>query len=192
MWIFNRIVVSLIFLGLVVLGVYGVLYSFDLFGYRFSNLAESLRLPSVYSEIENLVGSTEGGELGAAPIAVLVAVAIVGLILLVMELKPARPRFVRMGQGTTATRKVIESEVVSAAKGAPGVLQSTARVKARRRPGAKIKLKAGVRRGEDRGGTRSEIQDRVRQQLERRGVPTGRLKVKVEEVNPREASSRVR
>ncbi len=42
MRVFNRIVVILLLVGLIALGAYTVVYSFELFGYQLSNLPSAL------------------------------------------------------------------------------------------------------------------------------------------------------
>ena len=79
----------------------------------------------------------------------LVCLAILGLIWFIAELKPSAPRRVRMGSGTYVTRSVVEDEVSRSPSRYPDVLGSSARVKARRRPGAQVDLEARVQAGRD-------------------------------------------
>ncbi len=187
MRVFNRIVVILLLAGLVALGVFVALYGFGLFGYRPASL--SGLLDSFRSGLVSFVSGVESGS--AAIIAVLVAVAILGLILLVLELKPGRPRRVRMGKGTYVPRDAVKTKVTEAAGQTTGMLGSSAKVKAKRRPGAKVKLKASVRRGEDPKAMKSSLQDAVRRHLDQSGVPLGKLKIKVNEADPRQTKTRV-
>lgn len=188
MRVFNRIVVVLLLAGLVALGVFTALYGFGLFGYRLGSLSGAL--DSINSGLQGFVGGVESGS--AVIVAVLVAIAVTGLILLVMELGPTRPRHVRLGKGMHLTRGAVRDEVTEAAARTPGVLGSSAKVKTRRKPGAKVKLAASVRRGEETGTVKSNLQENVRQHLSRRGVPTSKLKVKVNESDPRQSTARAR
>lgn len=96
---FNRIVVSLLFAGLVALGVFAVLYSFGLFGYSLTSLSQ-------------ILGGTVSGIEGLAA-AVLAAVALAGVILLIAELRPPRPRKVRLREKETyMTRRAARGERV--------------------------------------------------------------------------------
>jgi hypothetical protein len=190
--IFNRIVVILLLAGLFVLGVYAVVYSFDLFGYRLQDLPAALGLPGIYGGIQNFVQAVESGIPPIFAIAVLALIALLGLILLIAELKPPAPRRVRLDKNTYITRAAVEDEVVDAAEGTPEVLGSSARVKARRGPGAKVDVRADVRRGEDTTSVQSAVQNSVRERLSMVGVPVNSLKVRPIPADPRETKTRVK
>ncbi len=192
MRIFNRIVIILLLAGLFVLGVFTVLYSFDLAGYRLADLPRTLRLDDFYSGLRGFVGDVERGNLNALDIATLVVIALLGLVLLVLELKPPAPRRVRMQQGTYITREAVEDEAIAAAEQNPEVLESNANAEARRRTGAKVNIEASVRRGENVRNTQSGVRDRVQQHLDRVGIPVSNLKVKLVESDPRETRARVK
>ncbi|ABG05876.1 hypothetical protein Rxyl_2966 [Rubrobacter xylanophilus DSM 9941] len=192
MRVFNRVVVTLLLVGLFVLGLVLLVYSAPWFGYRISELPEVLRLPSLYGGLEGLVSAAEAGRLSPLAIAALVLVALVGLILLLAELKPSRPRRVRMERGTYIARPAVAAEVAAAAESVRAVLGSSVKVKARRRPGALVRLEAHVRRGEELGPVREEIQRSVRERLARRGIPLGRLRLKLVESDPRQTRTRVK
>ncbi len=185
MRVFNRIVVILLLAGLFVLGVFGIVYSFNLFGYQFSQLPQLLNLQTIYSGAQEVVSDTENGTLTDLTFFILVGVALLGLILLILELKPRTPRRVRMEKGTYVTRGAVKDQVLVAADQASETLDSTARVKARRSPGAKIKLKSNIRRGENASNARSSIRNQVTDYLGRVGIPVGRIKVKTSEADPR-------
>lgn len=185
MRIFNRVVVTLLLAGLFVLGIFGIVYSFNLFGYQFSRLPQVLNLQNIYDGVREVVSDTENGTLTDLTFFILVGVALAGVILLVLELKPRTPRRVRMEKGTYITRGAVKEQVLLAAGQLPETLGSTARVKARRRPGAKVKLKSSIRRGEDASSIRSNIQTQVADYLGRVGIPVGRVKVKTSETDPR-------
>lgn len=189
---FNRIVLILIFAGLFVLGVYTVAYSFNLFGYSLGDLPRALGLSGFYSGLQTFVGNVESGNPSVLAVIVLAAIAVVGLILFIVELKPPTPRRVRMQRGTYVTRGAVADEVVAAAERTPDVLGTSARVKARRRPGAQVNLEARVRRGEDTGTIQSNLRRLVREHLAQRGVPVSKLDVKLIEADPRETKTRVR
>jgi Family of unknown function (DUF6286) len=191
MRVFNRIVMILLFAGLFVLGVYTVVYSFNLFGYRLEDLPRALGLSGFYRGLETFVSDVENGSLSVLTVILLVAIAVLGLILLVAELKPSAPRRVRMSSGTYVTRGVVADEVVAAAERTPGVLGTSARVKARRRPGAQVGLEARVRRGDDTSTIQSELRRTVRERLGKRGVPVSKLNLKLIETDPRRTRTRV-
>jgi hypothetical protein len=188
MRVFNRLIVVLLLAGLVALGAYTALYGFGLFGYQLANLSGVWE--SFKRALQGIVGGVQSG--APAIVAILVVVAFVGLTLLVLELKPRRPRRVRLGKGTYLTRGVLEGEVARAAMRTPGVLDSSVKVKARRRPGAKVKLAADVRRGEATGTVKSNLEENLRQHLTQNGVPSSGLKVQVNEADPRQSRARVR
>lgn len=97
-----------------------------------------------------------------------------------------------MQRGAYITRSTVKDEATMAAMQNPEVLESNADVKAQRRPGAKVNIKASVRRGENVRNIRSGVQDRVQQRLGQMGIPVGNLKVKIIESDPRETRARVR
>jgi hypothetical protein len=189
--VFNRIVMILLFAGLFVLGVYTVVYSFNLFGYRLEDLPRALGLSGFYRGLETFVSNVENGSLSVLTVILLVALAVLGLILLIAELKPSAPRRVRMSSGTYVTRGAVADEVVAGAERTPGVLGTSARVKSRRRPGAQVDLEARVRRGDDTSAIQSELRRTVRERLGKRGVPVSKLNVKLIETDPRRTRTRV-
>jgi hypothetical protein len=189
MRVFNRIIMILLLAGLFVLGVYAVVYGFNLFGYSLGDLANPIS--SFGSGVENFVGSVESGNVPPLTVLMLVLIAILGLILLIYELKPPAPRRVRMQKGTYITRDVVKREVESAADRVLGVLGSSARVKARRKPGAQVDLEARVRRGEDTSAIGSQLRSSVQERLATRGIPVNKINVKLAEVDPRQAGTRV-
>jgi Family of unknown function (DUF6286) len=189
--VFNRIVTILILAGLFVLGVYTVVYSFNLFGYRLEDVPRAIGLSGLYRGLETFVGNVEDGNLSVLTVIVLVAVAVLGLVLLIAELKPPAPRRVRMHSGTYVSRGAVADEVVEAAERTPGVLGTSARVKARRSPGAQVDLEARVRRGDDTGTIQSELRRSVRERLAQRGVPVSKLNVRLVEADPRQTKTRV-
>ena len=191
MRVFNRIVMILLFAGLFVLGVYMVVYSLNLFGYRLEDIPRALGLSGLYRNLETFVQNVENGSLSVLSVILLVAVAVLGLILLIAELKPPAPRRVRMHSGTYITRGAVADEVVEAAERTPGVLGTSARVKAKRRPGAQVDLEARVRRGEDTSAIQSELRRSVRERLAQRGVPVSKLNVRLREADPRQTKTRV-
>ncbi|MCA3748041.1 MAG: hypothetical protein IN808_02750 [Rubrobacter sp.] len=192
MRVFNRVVVTLLLAGLFALGLLLLVYSVPWFGYRISELPEVLWLQPLYGGLESLVSAAEAGRLSAPAVAALVLVALAGLILLVAELKPSRPRRVRMERGTYIARPVVAAEVAAAAESVRAVLGSSVKVKARRRPGALVRLEAHVRRGEDTGPLREEIRRAVQDRLARRGIPLGKLRLKLVESDPRQTRTRVK
>ena len=190
--VFNRIVIILLFAGLFVLGVFTVLYSFDVAGYRLAELPNTLKLNDLYEGSRGFFRDVERGDLDVLDIATLVIIALLGLVLLILELKPPAPRRVLMQRGAYITRSTVKDEATAAAMQNTEVLESNADVKAQRRPGAKVNIKASVRRGENVQNIRSEVQDRVQQHLGRMGIPVGNLKVRIIESDPRETRARVR
>ena len=191
MRVFNRIVMILLFAGLFVLGVYTVVYSLNLFGYRLEDLPRALGLSGFYRGLETFVSNVENGSLSVLTVILLVSIAVLGLILLIAELKPPAPRRVRMSSGTYVTRGAVADEAVAAAERTQGVLGTAARVKARRRPGAQVDIEARVRRGDDTSAIQSELRRSVRERLDQRGVPVSKLNVKLSEADPRRARTRV-
>jgi hypothetical protein len=191
MRVFNRIVLILLFAGLFVLGVYTVVYSFDLFGYNLEDLPRALGISGFYRSLETFVANVESGNLSVLTVVTLVVIALLGLILLIAELKPPAPRRVRVQRGIYVTRGAVADEVVVAAERTPGVLGASARVKARRRPGAQVNLEARVRRGDDASAIQSNLRRLVREHLTQRGVPVSKLNVRLVESDPRQTKTRV-
>jgi hypothetical protein len=192
MRLFNRIVMIVLLAGLFVLGLYTVAYSLSLFGYSLDNLPRTLGVSGIYSGLEGFVRGVESGSLSFLAVFILVAIAVLGLVLLIAELKPQAPRRVRMRSGTYITRRAVADEVVAAAGQTPGVLGTSSRVKAKRRPGAQIDLEARVRRGDDANTIRSNLRRSVQEHLAARGVPVSKLNVRLVEADPRETRTRVR
>ena len=185
--VFNRIVMTLLFAGLFVLGVYMVVYSFDLFGRSLT----SLPISDFSSGLQDFVTRVEDGNLSAVTIIILVLLAVLGLIWFISELKPSAPKRVRMGNGTYVTRGVVEEEISTVAEQVPDVLGSSVGVKARRSPGARVDLEARVRQGEDLETIRSDLRSTVQQHLSERGLPVSKLNVKLVEADPRQTKTRV-
>lgn len=186
MRIFNRLVVVLLLAGLALLGFFAVIYSFDLFGYVLADLP----VGPIGGGVSGFVDGVESGP-GVGTIAVLALLALLGLILLVLELKPPTPRRVRMQKGTYTTRGVVEREINAATESTPNVLGSSTKVKAQRKPGAKVKLDANVRRGEDQQQVQSDLRQRIQDRLSRNGVPVSKLKIRLLESDPRQTKTRV-
>jgi hypothetical protein len=187
MSVFNRIVMTLLLAGLFVLGVYMVVYSFDLFGRSLT----SLPISDFSDSLQDFVTRVESGNLSAVTIITLVLLAVLGLIWFIAELRPSAPRRVRMGNGTYVTRGVVEEEVSTVAEQVPDVLGSSVGVRARRSPGARVDLEARVRRGEDLETIRSGLRTKVQEHLSERGVPVSKLNVKLVEADPRQTKTRV-
>lgn len=192
MRIFNRIIVILLLAGLVALGIATVFYAFDLAGYRLANVPRALGLDGFTQSLSRFVGNVESGNLNPLDYLVLGAIALLGLILLILELKPPTPRRVSMQRGTYITRSAVKDEVANATDRNPEVLQSDVDVEAQRKPGAKVDVTARVRRGEDTNRLQSEVRDSVQQHLGRVGVPVSNLKVRIAESDPRQTHTRVK
>ena len=192
MRVFNRIMVILLLVGLLLLGAYAIVYAFGLFGYRLSDLPQNLGLPGIFAGVESFVRAVESGTPPIFEIVVLALVALLGLLLLILELKPRTPRRVRIDKGTYISRGVVEDEVVEAAESTPDVLGSSATVTPRRGPGAKVELRADVRRGEDTGDISSAVKQKVTERMQKIGIPLSRLKVTPVAADPRETKTRVR
>lgn len=187
MRIFNRIVMILLLAGLFVLGIYMIVYGLELFGRSLGSLPFS----GISDGVRGFVTDVENGNLGVIPLIILVLLAFLGLFLLIAELMPPAPSRVRMGNGTYATRRVVEDEVSSVADEVPGVLGSSVRAKAQRRPGAVVDVEGRVRHGEDVGSIRSNLRSTVQEYLSRRGLPVSKLNVKLTEADPRQTKTRV-
>lgn len=192
MRIFNKIVVVLLLAGLAALGLSLLVYAFNVEPYRLEDLPQALGLNSFYENLRGYVGAVEQGALDALEVATLVLIALLGLVLLVLEFKPPTPRKVRMHQGTYVTRGVVENEVNTAVEQEHEVLQSNVSVKAQRKPGAKVDVRASVRAGEDARSVQSEVRDHVQQHMAQTGIPVSNLKVQVAESDPRETKTRVK
>lgn len=185
MRIFNRIMVTLLLAGLFVLGISAIVYAFNLFGYKFSNLPTLLSLQTIYSGVQEVVSDTENGTLTDLTFFILVGVALLGLLLLILEFKPRTLRRVKMQKDTYVTRKAVKEQVLTAARQSSEALDSSAKIKARRSTGAKVKLKSNVRRGENESNARSSIKSQVSDYLGMVGIPVARVKVKTSEADPR-------
>ena len=192
MRIFNRIVVILLLAGLVYLGIATVVYIFELGPYQFEDLPNALGFGGLYEGLNGYVSNIESGNVDALDVIVLSAIALLGLILLILELKPPTPRRVRMQRGTYITRRAVEREVSPVVEEEPEVLQSNVKVKAQRRPGAKVEVDASIRPGEDARSVQSEVQSRVQQHMAETGVPVSDLRVQANESDPRQTKTRVK
>ena len=189
MRIFNRIVMILLLAGLFVLGLYAAVYAFDLFNTSLQSLLGPIK--SAGSRTQGFLGRVGEGGISPLAIAVLVLVALLGLILLIFELKPPSPRRVRMDKGTYVTRGVVEQEISNATDGVKDVLGTSVKAKAKRRPGAQVDLEAKVRRGEDTGAIQRNLRRAVQDYLGRRGLPVSKLNVNLVEADPRQTKTRV-
>ena len=177
----------LLFAGLFVLGVYTVVYAFDLFDYKLA----SLPISDFANGLADFVKNVEKGTLSVLTVTVLVLVAVLGLLWFIAELMPTAPRRVRMGSGTYVTRGVVEEEVSTVAEQVTDVLGSSVSVKAKRSPGAQVDLEARVRRGEDLKTINSDLRSTVQEHLSQRGLPVSRLKIRLVEADPRQTKARV-
>ena len=189
MRIFNRIVVILLLAGLFVLGVYAIAYAFNLFGNNLSSLLNPIK--SFGSGAQNFMRGVESGNLPALTILLLVLIALLGLILFFLELKPAAPRRVRMEKVTYATRGVVQEEVTKAVERSPDVLGHSVRARAQRRSGAQVDVEARVRRGEDTSTIERSLRRQVQEHMGARGLPVSKLNVKTIEADPRQTRTRV-
>jgi hypothetical protein len=97
-----------------------------------------------------------------------------------------------MQRGTYITRNAVRDEATRATEQEHEVLQSNVKVKAQRRPGAKVGITASVREREGTRGLQSEVRDRVQQHLGQRGIPVSNLKVRIAGSDPRETKTRVK
>ena len=192
MKIFNRIIVILLLAGIVALGVTVVFYIFDVSDYHLEDLSRALGLNGLYDGVNSFVQRAESRSLDVLDIVVLALVALLGLVLLILEFKPPSPRRVRMQQGTYVTRKAVEDEVNAAVEGSHEVLQSNVKVKAQRRPGARVNVTANVRPGENARSVQSDVRDRIQRRLDQVGIPVGNLNVQVRESDPRQTKTRVK
>jgi hypothetical protein len=189
MRIFNRIVMILLLAGLFVLGVYAVVYAFDLFGKSLSGLLQPIKAAG--SGVQGFMGRVQQGGISPLAILALIGLALLGLVLLILELKPAVPRRVRMDKGTFLSRGVVQEEVSKAAEQSPDVLGHSVRATAKRRPGAQVDLEARVRRGEDTNAIQRNLRRLVQERLGSRGIPVSKLNVKTVEADPRQTKTRV-
>jgi uncharacterized alkaline shock family protein YloU len=192
MRIFNRIVSILLLAGLSYLGLTTVVHVFEIGSYQLQDLSNELGLIGFYEGLNNYVDNIENGNVGVLDVIVLGAIALLGLVLLILELKPPTPRRVRMQRGTYIMRSAVENEVSPVVEQEYEVLQSNVKVKAQRRPGAKVDVRASVRPGENTRGIQSEVQNKVQQHLAEAGIPIGNLKVQAVESDPRETKTRVK
>ena len=192
MRIFNRIVMILLLAGLVYLGVATVVYIFELGPYQLEDLSNALGFGGLYEGLNGYVGNIESGNIDALDVIVLSAITLLGLVLFILELKPPTPRRVRMQRGTYITRRVVEREVSPVVEQKPEVLQSNVKVKAQRRPGAKVEVRASIRPGEDARSVQSEVQSRVQEHMAETGVPIRNLRVRANESDPRQTKTRVK
>jgi len=192
MRIFNRIVMILLLAGLVYLGIVTIVYIFELGPYQLADLPNTLGFSGLYEGLNGYLGNIESGNVDALDVIVLSAIALLGMVLLILELKPPTPRRVRMQRGTYITRSAVEKEVSPVVEQEPEVLQSNVKVKAQRKTGAKVEVGASVRPGEDARSVQSEVQSRVQQHMAETGIPVSNLKVQVNESDPRQTETRVK
>lgn len=192
MRIFNKIVVVLLLAGLTALGLFAIVYASNIAPYRLEDLPQALRLNALFGGLRGYVESVENGSLNVLAITTLVLIALLGLILLILEFKPPIPRKVRMQRGTYVTRGVVEKEANAAVEQEHEVLQSNVSVKAQRKPGAKVDIRAGIRPGENARSIQSEVKNRVQQHMGQTGIPVSNLKVRVNESDPRQTETRVK
>lgn len=192
MRVFNRLVVLLILVVLFAASIYGVVYSFGLLGRSLQDFPSTIGLTDAYQQVQSFISNVEDGNVQELGIAIMVGVVILGLILLILELKPPRPRLVQIERNAYITRSSVQGEVNRAAEDIPEVLESSTKVKARRRPGAKVNLNASVRRGEDVNQLSSSIREQITQRLSERGVPVNSMKLNLKQTDPQGTRARVK
>jgi uncharacterized alkaline shock family protein YloU len=184
--------VILLLAGLVYLGIATIVYIFELGPYQLADLPNTLGFSALYEGLNGYLGNIESGNVDALDVIVLSAIALLGLVLLILELNPPTPQRVRMQRGTYITRRAVEREVSPVVEQEPEVLQSNVKVKAQRKSGAKVQVRAGIRPGEDARSVQSEVQSRVQQHMAETGIPVSNLKVRVNESDPRQTNTRVK
>ena len=187
MRIFNRIVLILLLAAIIAAGIFAVLYGFSLGGFNL----DSIKINGVTSALPGF----EQGVQNADPLilAALVAVAVVGLILLIAELKPPAPRRVKLGNGCFVSRGAVEQAAEGMALEEEGVLDARARAKPRRVRRAKLSLQVKARYGEDTRKLEESLRRRLQSGLgEEAGLPVGKPRLSVEAVEPWKAKRRVR
>lgn len=192
MKVFNRIVVILILAGLFSLSLFIMFSAFDFGGYLLADLPNVLGFAIIQEAIASFVANLESGSTNIFVIATMGLLALVGLVLFIIELIPSSPRKVKMQQGTYVTRRAVEAAATEAVEQNPNVLHSNIKVKARRKSGAKVKIRASVEEGEDARNARSEVQEGVQRHMDEVGIPVGRLKVRIDESAPSTSKTRVR
>lgn len=192
MKVFNRIVVILILAGLFSLSLFVMFSAFDFGGYLLADIPNVLAFAVIQEALANSVASLESGSLNIFAIGALGLIALVGLVLFLVELIPSAPRRVRMQQGTYVTRRAVENEAAEAVEKNPDVFQSNIKVKARRRTGAKVKIRASVQEGEDARSAQSEVQEGVQRRMDEAEIPIGSLKVRINESARGRTKTRVR
>lgn len=182
MRVFNRIVVTLLLVGLLVLGVYGVIYSFGISGYSLSNLEQRLGVTNILSSAGSFFEGLGQSTPSTNTIAILAAIAVLGLILLILELKPRRPRKVlTRSKGVYMTKTAVRSAVKTAAENTSEILSAKVKAKTRRGSGAKAKVDANIRPGEDQSGAKRSVREQMDSELSERGVPVKKFKFKLKE-----------
>ena len=198
MRIFNRILMALVFAALTAAGAFLFVYSFGLFGYSLSGLPlrGNLSGTAFYSGLEAFVRDVDGQSLTVLETVVLVVIALIGLALLIAELKPPRPRYLSVGDGLYTTRSTLEEEILQCVDEDRRILESSARVKPLRRGRARIRVEARMRRGEgDRSEVRRALTQAVHERIRDLGYPqkiAKKVKVDVGETDPRSVRRRVR
>lgn len=181
----------LIFAALCAAGVFGVLFSLDLAGYKLADLSQQIGLSGIVSSIEGFVGSVEAGSpaLGAA----LAAAAIPGLVLLFLELKPGKPSRVRLDENVYMGKRALKREAESSAASDEDVLKANAKVKVSRSRKGKVKIKARSRPGENSKSIKQRLSGRLRRELgQEAGLPVGSPKIKLSEGDAKSPEARVR
>lgn len=198
MRIFNRVLMALVFAALTFCGAFLFIYCFGLFGYNLSEipLKGPLSGTPFYSGLKAFVRDVGGQSPTVLETVVLVVIALIGLLLLFAELKPPRPRYLRVGQGLYTSRSALEDELVEAVEEDGRVLESSASVKPRRGGGAKVKVEAKMREG---AANPTELKNtlgrKVREKIRALGYPqkvANGVKIDLKETDPRSVRRRVR
>ena len=185
MRVFNRIFMILLLAGLFVLGVYTVVYAFDLFDYRLGSLpiSDISRVSGLRSRRGGRQPLRNNGNHSGF-------LAAIGLLWFIVELRQLPPGACAWGAAPTSPATWRGGDL-DAAEQVPDVLGSSVGVKARRSPGARVDLEARVRRGEDLGSIKSGVQSTVEGYLSEKGLPVSKLNVRLVEADPRQTKTRV-
>ena len=193
MRLLNRIILVIVLVVLVVFGTFGAIYTFAGSSYQDAGLPGFLALPHNAEPAQHWLGNFERGLVPTWDFVILAVVFVAGLVLLGLELLPRRSPYLRLGDRSRLERKVVEREAERVALADPPVLESSARLTAKRGGRSKLSLAVTVRRGEDPKQAEQRVAQSIRAEIAEKGqLGIAQATVKARVKDPRKAKRRVK
>ncbi len=189
----NRVILVVVLVALVVFGIFGAIYAFAGSDYEQTGLPAFLATPETAQTIENWVGGFENGIIPVLDYVLVIVVFLAGLVLLILEVRPKRRRYLQLGERSWINARVIEKEAANQALKDHAVLESRARLNLRRALPSKLRLALVVRRGKSALEAEQRAYDLIDSELIEKGqLVIDKVRIRTTVKDPRKANRRVK